>query len=238
MTMKKKKTLFCIFAVLIALPVVQAGCSFKPPVISEFSVKRLLVETEKGKLTERLSVFSLYTDEDGKNDYNSITVIHKETGLSWVLNRDNSSFFAAAEDVNETGQKTLYAGSNKIAYPLGKFLKGEYSLIAEDLSGNRGVKTFVITGEAANETLPFSFAVTETDWSIMTMENSVPGSFSLILLGADKQPLFSKKINVSETPRGNLLQLKEEYADARYIQCLCETTYKDFAFLTKAYTLY
>ncbi|MEL3913115.1 hypothetical protein [Treponema pedis] len=233
--MKKINRSFFIFIAFIFL---QINCSFKPPVISEFSIKRLLVETENENFAERLSVFSLYTDEDGKNDYNSVTVIHTESGLSWVLNRNNSSFFISADNTENAGQKKLYAGSNKIAPPSGGFPEGTYSLIAEDLSGNRDIKTFSLNKTEEKRALPFSFNITENSWTVQTHENTELFEFSLILLGADKQPIFAKKLDLSAEMNGNLLQLKEEYGDARYIQCMLEFANNNFAYLTKPYKLY
>ncbi len=215
-----------------------SACSFKPPMIVSFSVKRIQVENEQGILRERLSVFLLYSDEDGKNDYNTVTVTHQETGLTWTLDRANSSFFSSVSD-GKSDKNKLYAGSNKIAHPLGNFSSGKYSLVAEDLSGNRSVKIFELPEKNFDKTLPFIFDVTETELKIEVTENKERFNFFLILSGADKQPLFVKNLgNISASLSDSALQLKEEYGDARYIQCMAEIEDGSFAYITKSYTLY
>lgn len=236
--MVKRFVFFKLFLIVLLCVFMVSACSFKPPMIVSFSVKRLHVENEQGSLRERLSVFLLYSDEDGKNDYNTVTVTHQETGLTWVLDRANSSFFSSGSG-GQSDKNKLYAGSNKIAHPLGNFSGGTYSLVAEDLSGNRTVNTFELTEKTFDKTLPFIFTITETDLKIEMIENKERLSFFLILSGADKQPLFVKMIgHIPAAITDSVVQLKEEYGNARYIQCMAETEDGSFAYLTKFYTLY
>ena len=69
------------------------SCSINKPYISSLSCKRLVVELDSGRVTERLSVFVRFNDEDGANDYDSMTIFQKNTGLYWHINRSLSSFF-------------------------------------------------------------------------------------------------------------------------------------------------
>ncbi len=94
--------LLSIFTLLF----INFSCSLSKPSISELSVKRLKVENDSGFLTERLSVFLLFKDENGREDYNSVIIVHKESGLSWRLNRNNSSFFLS-EFYNEEERKGI-----------------------------------------------------------------------------------------------------------------------------------
>lgn len=229
--------LFLMVMFLLYLLLVSA-CSFKPPMIVSFSVKRLQVENEQGTLRERLSVFLLYSDEDGKNDYNTVTVTHKETGLTWVLDRANSSFFSSVSN-SISDKNKVYAGSNKMVHPLGKFSSGTYTFIADDLSGNRAVKTFELTEKKFDTMLPFTFTITETDLKIEITENKEKFNFFLVLSGADKQPLVVKNLGyISASLTDSVVQLKEAYGDARYIQCMAEIEDGSCAYLTKSYTLY
>ena len=61
-----KKTLFFLIVTLLL------SCSFDKPEIPELSVKILKIETDAGTIEERLSVFLMYKDENGRNDYSSI----------------------------------------------------------------------------------------------------------------------------------------------------------------------
>jgi len=129
-----KKTLFFFIAALLF------SCSFDKPEIPELSVKILKIETDAGTIEERLSLFLMYKDENGRNDYSSIQLVHLESGLTWVLNRENTSFFSSSQLRASDSEKTLWAGSNKIASPFGQIPIGEYSIVLEDLSGNRAIK--------------------------------------------------------------------------------------------------
>ncbi len=210
------------------------------PDIEALSVKRLELETDSNKVVERLSIFLLFKDKNGREDYNSLTIIHKESGLSWTLNRNNTSFFSSQAYDKDEKEKKLWAGSNKFAYPMGRIPLGDYSLIIEDLAGNRSFKSFSLKGEIQNSDVPFEFAITNDSWKIQNKNEKTFNNYSLILLGADKQPIFVKElgqINSSEMT-GKLEKLKDEYSDARYIQCLGENHQKTIGYLTKSYKLY
>ncbi len=233
--MNKFKRLFIILSIFLIF-----ACSANKPIISDLSVKKLEIENDSELLIERLSVFLLFKDEDGRQDYNSIILIHKESGLSWTLNRNNSSFFTSETKSEDQAKKILWAGSNNIANPLGKFPSGDYSIIVEDLSGNRAIRNISLESENNLSKLPFTFEVTQDSWNIENIEESNFRNYSLILLGSDKQPIFVKILenNSLNKQNGNLKELKEKYPDARYIQCLAENSQKTIAYLSKAIKLY
>ena len=215
-------------------------CSFKAPSVPEISVKRLQIETETRITAERLSVFLIYLDEDGKDDYNTITVIHQDTGLQWSINRFNASFFVSEYETDRNKQTRLWIGSDKLTPPHGRVPQGVYSIIAEDLAGNQTVKTINLTAGLPLKPPPFSFSVSDNKWRITADKNSHYTVYSLILLGADRQPLFVKKTDGMQKGalEGDLNTFKERYPDARYIQCMAENAEGSAAYLTAFYTLY
>lgn len=231
-----KKNIVLLFCFLLLL----SGCSFNVPSIQEVFFKHLFVETENGKTAERLSVFLRFLDEDGREDYNSIILIHDESGMTWTLDRLNSAFFISEDEDTKKKHKHIWAGSNKIAVPQGKIPQGAYSVIVEDSAGNRTIKKSVISSENAPDTFPFKFLLNNENWEIHTEDFSVYKNYSLVLLAADRQPIVVHKIPFSSDNvlSGNLHELKENHPDARYVQCMAENSNGTIAYLTKFYNLY
>jgi len=227
-----KKSLFFFIAALLF------SCSFDKPEIPELSVKILKVETDAGTVKERLSVFLMYKDENGRNDYSSIQLVHLESGLTWVLNRENTSFFSSSQLRASDSEKTLWAGSNKIASPFGQIPIGEYSVVLEDLSGNRTIKKLTLKEPEMVSSIPFVFRIQDGRWRIEASENSTFKTFFLILLGADKQPLFVQSLPEGSKLEDSISSLLEKYPDTRYIQCMAQNAQGDTAYLTKYHSLY
>lgn len=214
------------------------SCSFDKPEIPELSVKILKIETDAGTIEERLSLFLMYKDENGRNDYSSIQLVHLESGLTWVLNRENTSFFSSSQLRASDSEKTLWAGSNKIASPFGQIPIGEYSVVLEDLSGNRVIKKLTLKEPEMLLSIPFVFRIQDGRWRIEASENSTFKTFFLILLGADKQPLFVQGLPEGSKLEDSIASLLEKYPDTRYIQCMAQNAQGDTAYLTKYHSLY
>lgn len=227
-----KKTLFFLIVTLLL------SCSFDKPEIPELSVKILKIETDAGTIEERLSVFLMYKDENGRNDYSSIQLVHLESGLTWVLNRENTSFFSSSQLRASDSEKTLWAGSNKIASPFGQIPIGEYSVVLEDLSGNRTIKKLTLKEPEMVSSIPFVFRIQDGRWRIEASENSTFKTFFLILLGVDKQPLFVQGLPEGSKLEDSISSLLEKYPDTRYIQCMAQNAQGDTAYLTKYHSLY
>ena len=227
-----KKTLFFLITALLL------SCSFDKPEIPELSVKILKIETDTGTIEERLSVFLMYKDENGRNDYSSIQLVHLESGLTWVLNRENTSFFSSSQLRASDSEKTLWAGSNKIASPFGQIPIGEYSVVLEDLSGNRTIKKLTLKEPEMLLSIPFVFRIQDGRWRIEAFENATFKTFFLILLGADKQPLFVQGLPEGSKLEDSISSLLEKYPDTRYIQCMAQNAQGDTAYLTKYHSLY
>ena len=171
-----KKTLFFFIAALLL------SCSFDKPEIPELSVKILKIETDAGTIEERLSVFLMYKDENGRNDYSSIQL--------------------------------------------------------EDLSGNRTIKKLTLKEPEMVSSIPFVFRIQDGRWRIEASENSTFKTFFLILLGADKQPLFVQGLPEGSKLEDSISSLFEKYPDTRYIQCMAQNAQGDTAYLTKYHSLY
>jgi putative lipoprotein len=231
-----KKTLF--FLIVTLFVALLLSCSFDKPEIPELSVKILKIETDAGTIEERLSVFLMYKDENGRNDYSSIQLVHLESGLTWVLNRENTSFFSSSQLRASDSEKTLWAGSNKIASPFGQIPIGEYSVVLEDLSGNRVIKKLTLKEPEMVSSIPFVFRIQDGRWRIEASENSTFKTFFLILLGADKQPLFVQGLPEGSKLEDSISSLFEKYPDTRYIQCMAQNAQGDTAYLTKYHSLY
>ena len=227
-----KKTLFFFIVTLLL------SCSFDKPEIPELSVKILKIETDAGTIEERLSLFLMYKDENGRNDYSSIQLVHLESGLTWVLNRENTSFFSSSQLRASDSEKTLWAGSNKIASPFGQIPIGEYSVVLEDLSGNRVIKKLTLKEPEMLLSIPFVFRIQDGRWKVEGAEDSAFQSFFLILLGADKQPLFVQGLPEGSKLEDSIASLLEKYPDTRYIQCMAQNAQGDTAYLTKYHSLY
>ncbi|UTC74161.1 hypothetical protein E4O03_07855 [Treponema sp. OMZ 792] len=227
-----KKISFFFIAVFLL------SCSFDKPEIPELSVKILRMETDSGKIEERLSVFLMYKDENGRNDYSSIQLIHLESGLTWVLNRENTSFFSSSQLRASDSEKTLWAGSNKIASPFGQIPIGEYSIVLEDLSGNRVIKKLTLKEPENPSSLSLVFQVQDGRWKIEAAEDSAFRTFFLILSGADKQPLFVQILPQGSKYEDSIAPLLEKYPDSRYIQCMAQNAQGNTAYLTKYHSLY
>ncbi|MGI5065198.1 hypothetical protein [Treponema putidum] len=234
-------------SLILFILIILFSCSFENPEMPELSVKIIKIETDADTIEERLSVFLKYRDENGRNDYSSIRIIHLESGFTWVLNRENTSFFSSSRLGSSDSEKILWAGSNKIGAPLcqipvgvprGRILTGEYSIIVEDLAGNRTIKKITIKESELISSRPFVFEIQDKKWKIEVDEVSQFKNFSLILSGADKQPLFVQVLPSALKYDESLSPLLEKYPDARYIQCMAKNLKGDIAYLTKYHSLY
>jgi len=194
------------------------------------------VELDSGRVTERLSLFVRFNDEDGVNDYDSMTLFQKNTGLYWHINRNLSSFLKTDyEDKN-----SFIVGTNKIVYPLGKFPLGEYEVQVQDMQGNKVVRFFTIDDELKVSHLNATLKVENGKWEVKVEDEVLFTRFYLLLLGADRQPVFLKTINVTSNSSisESLETLKNEASDARYVQLCAENAQRNKGYLAKPIQLY
>ena len=225
------KKFFYLFLILFCI-----SCSVNKPYVSSLSCKRVIVELDNGNVTERLSLFVRFNDEDGINDYDSMTLFQKDTALYWHITRSLSSFFKT----NYEDKNTFIVGTNKIVYPLGRFPLGEYEVQVQDMQGNKIVRFFKIDDELKLSHLDATLTIENGIWNVKVGDEALFTRFYLLLLGADRQPIFLKTINVSSNGQvsDSIESLKSESPDARYVQLCAENPQRNKGYLAKPIQLY
>jgi len=207
------------------------SCSVNTPSISSLSYKRVTVELDNGQRTERLSVFLRFRDEDGINDYDSMTLIQTNMQLYWHITRNLTSFFKSDYDDNYS----LLAGTNKIAHPLGKIPLGDYELQAYDMQGNKVVRFFSLSEETKLSPLNAKLSIEDEKWRVEVQDEVNYNIFYLLLLGADRQPVFLKTLAVAENSsvEESIEQLKKDWPDTRYLQLCAENSSRTKGYLAR-----
>ncbi|MGP1577719.1 MAG: hypothetical protein ACTTH7_09640 [Treponema sp.] len=203
-------------------------CSFEPPSVQEYKIQRLYFRDVRGLMSEQLSVFVVFRDKDGKNDYKSLTLSEDATGLQWTITRDTTVFLQETS----RSEKEQWVGSNKFLYPRGPFPKGSYHIMLSDLSGNEATLA-VQLGEPINfSSNPFDFQCENGSWLVKVHDTTICSRFQLIVLGADMQPLYTESL--SGIFSGTLSELLEKAEGGRYIQCLGENNSGSAGFISPA----
>lgn len=218
------------FICLLSAVLLYASCSFNTPTVVLVKKQRIYSYNQQGALTERLAVFMLLEDGDGRNDYKDLTLREDTTGLEWALHRENTVF------LQETGysKNAQWVGSNKFKYPRRFFPAGQYTLSASDLGGNKTETTFSLQAPQIITFLPFEFTLENEQWTLNITDSSACSYFSLIMLSADLQPLTVYQLQTNGTDRQNgaLTTFENRPTDARYIQCFGENTDQSIGFLS------
>lgn len=207
------------------------ACSVNKPNVSSFSYKRVTVELDNGKMSERLSIFLRFSDEDGTNDYESMTLIQKDMQLYWHITRTITSFFKSDYD----DKNSFLVGTNKIAHPLGKIPLGDYELQVSDLQGNKVVRLFSIADQSKLSRLEATLTVDAEKWEVKVGNEALYSRFYLLLLGADRQPVFLKTLAVSNNSNisDSISSLKNEWQDVRYLQLCAENSSRTQGYLAR-----
>ena len=228
--MVKYKLLTALFVFLLMV----GACSFNTPSVTRVRKERIYSETQQGSLSERLAVFILLEDTDGRNDYKELTLREDATGLQWTIYRENTVFLQEAGHSNDV----QWVGSNKFKYPRRMFPAGSYTVCAFDLGGNKTEMSFSLQEPQSFSALPFEFTLQDEQWSLRIFDGSACSTVSFIMLTADLQPLTVYRIEVTGTAQSGTLQsLLDRSADARYIQCFCENTDRSAGFLSASVPL-
>ncbi|UTC50745.1 hypothetical protein [Treponema sp. OMZ 855] len=218
------------FICLLSAVLLYASCSFNTPTVVLVKKQRIYSYNQQGALTERLAVFMLLEDGDGRNDYKDLTLREDTTGLEWALHRENTVF------LQETGysKNAQWVGSNKFKYPRRFFPAGQYTLSASDLGGNKTETTFSLQAPQIITFLPFEFTLENEQWTLNITDSNACSSFSLIMLSADLQPLTVYQLQTNGTDRQNgaLTMFENRPTDVRYIQCFGENTDQSIGFLS------
>ena len=207
------------------------SCSVNNPSISSLSYKRVTVELDNGQRTERLSLFLRFRDEDGVNDYESMTLIQKNMQLYWHITRNFTHFFKSDYD----DKYSLLVGTNKIAHPTGKIPLGDYELQVCDMQGNKVVRLFSISDEHKLSPLNATLSIKDGKWKVEVKDEKNYSYFYLLLLGADRQPVFLKTLSVAENTsiEESVETLKKDWSDARYLQLCAENVSRTKGYLAR-----
>ncbi len=219
---------------LFVLPVLWAiwfaACSFNTPSVVLPKTQRLYSYNRHGVLVERLAVFVLFEDADGRNDYKELALQEKATGLRWTIQRENTVFLQEAR----YSQNAQWVGSNKFIYPRRFFPEGGYTLTVFDLAGNKVETDFTLPPAQPITAEPLTCVIENGQWQVQTVNASVCSSLSLILLTADLQPLSVRPLQHADQnlQSGAVDELQQSAPDARYLQCLGENAEQTVGFLT------
>jgi len=117
---------------LIFINLILLSCSRSAPQIQNYTLKLIYNETSDG-IQERLSLFVIAQDEDGKEDLDTLYIINDEQQLYWTLN--SSDWLTVNKDSH------LWIGSHNLSMVDGKPLpRGVYRLILTDKGGDRSEK--------------------------------------------------------------------------------------------------
>ena len=218
------------FICLLSAVLLYASCSFNTPTVVLVKKQRIYSYNQQGALTERLAVFMLLEDGDGRNDYKDLTLREDTTGLEWALHRENTVFLQEAG----YSKNAQWVGSNKFKYPRRFFPAGQYTLSASDLGGNKTETTFSLQAPQTITFLPFEFTLENEQWTLSITDGSACSYFSLIMLSADLQPLtvYPLQTNGTDRQNGALTMFENRPTDARYIQCFGENTDQSIGFLS------
>jgi hypothetical protein len=114
------------------------GCSGSPPGMSEVRYRiTVFQDRERGKTGEYLSVAILATDDDGQDDFESVSLINDEEELYWQASQDGW----VVRQIRQQAWIVL----EKIAAP-GEFVpRGRYRIILRDYAGAQAESFFVLS---------------------------------------------------------------------------------------------
>jgi hypothetical protein len=209
----------CIVALLIVLTFLP-GCTQGKPLILSTDVKLLRVQGPAGLFSERLSLFVLEKDADGPEDFGSITLTQKATGLAWTI--------TSAELMVTTKGQDRWIGSNALAASGdAPFPSGQYTVTLSDLAGNENIQSVMIARPQFPDTAPVKFSVADGNWVLE--RNPSAGEFRqtwFFLLDGQSRVLQSWKVPDSEGPTvsGSLESLQMMAMQAVSVQCYTENT--------------
>lgn len=194
------------------------SCSQADPVIRTSSVQLLRIQGPAGKFAERLSVFVFFSDGDGTADFDSITVTHDETALSWTIPAD--------ECMTRLRGKDLWSGSNNLAGPGDETLpEGSYTIAVSDLAGNEALSTFNLSRPAFPDYAPFAFNIDGDTWTL-TRNGSASGFSRAWLFLYDEKMKLLNSWRVTEAndgrTEGTTDMLRSRAKDAFFVQCYAE----------------
>lgn len=134
------------------------SCSAHPPELVSISQRLVVYQAENlSDFQERLNLFAIVRDRDGKDDIEALYVIQDEAELFWKLRADN---WVYKEDVGE-----FWLGRNGMAGPERFLPRGQYRLLLVDQAGHRSERSFSLSAAPRTD---YSFAQVT-----LTADNSI-----------------------------------------------------------------
>lgn len=220
MTVPMTRIPFINLAVFLGLSLLPAlaGCTQSVPDLTGTAVQLLMVEDAGGGFSERLSVFALWSDDDGPRDFSELRVESVESSLIWTLDPSNASVRLRGKD--------RWVGSSQLAPPQGESLpRGEYLISVADLSGNESLRRVTVPDVSFPARSPAVFEIQGNEWSLTRNPDS--GDFRRAFLFLEDEGgklLYSWRVpdTTGTHSRGTVAQLKSLAQNAVFARCFIE----------------
>jgi hypothetical protein len=213
-------TLLVFFKSVILAALLLTGCSGNPPSITDVRWRLMAFhDTQNDKKGEYLSLAILAADDDGQDDFESISIVNDDKELYWQ---------ALTEEwiVRQVRQQSWIV-LEKILAPGDSLPRGRYRIIIRDFAGSQAESSFNIT---ASQELPQNFPsliYSEGQRGSLTLETSQNESILMvrseagILLGSvvlkkgfnPREPIIA---NVQKRTQARQLYLYEQGASNRH----------------------
>jgi hypothetical protein len=146
------------------------ACSGSPPDITEVRYRlTAFSDRDTGRTSEYLSVAVLAVDDDGQDDFESISIINDDEELYWQA--------ASGEWVVRQARQQSWLVLERIAAPpIGVLPRGRYRVIVRDYAGSQAENSFTIT---VSKEMPQSFPALE-------LSAPVPGEKAALVLSSER----------------------------------------------------
>jgi hypothetical protein len=183
------------------------GCSGSAPSIAETRWRLTAFrDTRSDTISEYLSLAVFALDEDGQDDFESLSVINDEKELYWQ---------ASAEDwVVRQARQQSWIVAEQLTAPGGEIPRGAYRLILRDYGGFQAESSFTVT---APRELPQSFPSLELSGErrdALVLETS--RSESILMIRSEAGVLLgSFVLRKGRNPRGPILANEQIRSQAR-----------------------
>lgn len=199
------------------------SCTQSKIEIGSLNVKIIQVEKGDGSFIPQMSIFFSYKNELGQNDFSKIKILHIETGITWNINSQDLYFFKNKNLL----ENEFIVGTNKVAFPYGKVLSGEYKVFVSKLNSESFIKNFSIKKSNLTETVfPVKVILEGNNAKILT--SAEISRCVIMLLAADMQVFYTKELQSSDFKNISLNDILTEKDDTRYVQFLFEISQNEF----------
>lgn len=199
------------------------SCSQSKIEIGSLDIRVLQLESSDSSVVPRMSVFFSYKNSLGQNDFYNIKILHKNTGLTWYINPNELFFFKN----NSLLENEFIVGTNKIAFPYGEVIPGEYLMSVSKLNTESFSKSFSLTEpDIIEKKFPVKIELKNKQANFTTNDKIL--RCTIILLGADMQAFYVKELQTQNFEIINMENILNEKKDAHYVQFLFEISGNEF----------